>query len=1139
MTANTLLLLSLGYIGLLFMVAVQRERRQGDRPSSAWVYTLTLAVYCSSWTFYGAVGSMATDPWSHAPIYLGPMLVFFIGRPVVLRLIDIGHRQRVISIADFLSTRFGKRRSIAIAVSLICLIAVLPYIALQLRALALVWNVVTQEQVVMPSIDTGITLIAAAGLAVFAILFGVRRLGGNERQHGLMHAMAVESVVKLGAFTAIAVLALWYLMDAEWAGVGWRDLPASPGPDDVAHLVVSALAILCLPRQFHVTVVEFEHPKQARHIRWAVPLYLAMFMLLAVPIALAGNSLFGDAIGVTPDTYVQRLPILLDQPWLSAIAFLGGFSAATSMVLVATVSVSIMVANELIVPLLFRLTIVRTRSLLNLGSILKRARQFTVCGVLLAAWALSAAVGSGTKLTDIGFLSFLGSAQLAPALTLGLYLPQVRSGAVLLGMSLGSMLWFFLGVLPLLLPAQEGALGNLSLTFAELTALTLGVNTTISLLGVWSVGRSSDEVRQAQIFFAGASTSHQLDASLSPVRILQLQHLVQPLLSDGAVVRFWRALETSYEHRLLPADRAPSFVVDAVEAVLANTVGATSARQIIERLEQERQLTPDDFATLVGNVQRGQVFNRETLEAAVEHLGYGVSVVDRELRLIAWNSEYERMFDYPPRFLFVGCPIERVYRFNAERGILSSSGRPMEYEIERRVAYMRAGSGHQIERLMPDGRILEINGRPLPGGGFVTTYVDVTEQRELVTRLRETQSELESKLESGEEALSQRNAALRGEVRARARAEQEAREAFQSKAQFMAATSHDLLQPINAARLLSEVLRQGPDDQKLWGQLTSSLERAQNMISELREIARLDTDKLEVRRSVVRLSELFERLAGTFGEAAAIKGLQLRYRDTAGAVIADERLLMRLMENLMSNAIKYTDHGGVLMAARSDGDAMRIVVCDTGPGIREEDQARIFREFERVEIGRRDATDGLGLGLALARRYAGLLEGELELRSVPGQGTTFSISLPRADATDAKDMLPAEMVSHQRPLSGDLLCIDNDRQLLAGLAALAAGFGLRPVSAANLEQALQALRDTDAAPVALVADYRLDAGVTGIEVASALAKRLGPVPVIIISADDTDDVRDAARAAGYRFLPKPIDPSRLRTLLGALLDAAS
>ena len=1134
MTPTVLLILALLYVTLLFGVASYSERRDvAGRPTSPLSYALTLGVFCSSWTFYGAVGSMAELAWSHAPIYLGPIALLVLARPVVDRLIAIGHRQRVTSIADFLGARYGKRQTVGGAVAVICLLAVLPYLALQFRALQQIWSVVNTGEVLAPETSSdNVTLLVAVGLALFAILFGARRLDGSERQRGLMQAMAVESLVKLVAFMTVAALSLSYLVFE--AGAGWSPPPLTIETFDgdfFAELLIAALAILVLPRQFHVTVVEIESPEQARVASWLFPAYLFAFLVLAVPIAMAGNLLFAGDSQVAADTYVQVLPVALDAGWGVAAAFLGGISAATGMVLVATVAVSIMVTNELITPLLYRISFARSRSLLNLGTLLRRSRQLTVIAVSIAAWLLAAGMSGLPGLSQIGFLSFLGSAQLAPPLLLGLYWYRAHGMAALIGMLAGALLWLVLGVLPMLAdPADAMSLG-------QLTALSLGVNLLLCIALSFVFRLAPADKRQADVFLGNELGPRPLDLSLSPIPVMQLDHLVAPLLSDVGVQRFWRELETTYQQRLLPSDRAPRFVVAAAEAVLANSVGASSAGQIIERLESERQLDLRDLTDLIGTAQRG-VFNRESLEAAVENLSHGVSVVDGDLRLVAWNSRYESMFNYPARFLFVGCPIERVYRFNAERGILSTSGRSLEEEVERRLDYMRAGSAHEVERIMPDGRVLHIHGSPMPGGGFVTTYIDITDYREMTQQLEEARQELEARVASGEQTLSERNAMLREENRLRAHAETELRHAYRSKADFMAATSHDLLQPINAARLFAGTLRQqhaAPSSAATWDQLETALARTEQMIAELREMARLDAGKQTIAVTPVSIATVFEAIEAEFAAMAAEKGLALRVMKTTAWVHADAAVLQRLLANLVANAIKYTNHGRVLVGVRQLGNALRVQVCDTGPGIRTEDQARIFREFERLDRGSGPAADGLGLGLSLVNRYAELLGTDVALHSVSGRGSVFSVILPKAQPASSVAVSDSSISDSAKPLSGRIALLDNDPSLLRSLEGLISGFGCRIDAACRIDDIdTRALASGDVD--ILIVDNHLGDGPTGFEFARQLSIDGIKVLTIVISADDSPSLRDAVRSEGFRFMSKPIEPVRLRALLAALLE---
>ena len=352
-SASNLLSLALVYICILFAVAWYADRNR-DR-GATWrgiIYAFSLAVYCSSWTFYGAVGSATESAWGHAPIYLGPIMLFLFGWPLIRRLLAVGARHQVTSIADYIGARYGKRQSLAVLVTLVATAAVLPYIALQFKALAQAWTSVggTLEEVEAIGGDTA--LLVAIILAVFTILFGTRRLDGRERHRGMMAAVAVESLVKLLAFIAVAVLAMSYLSkvppEARIEGGSQALGEVSLSADFLARTLISALAILCLPRQFHVMVVEAQEGSDARIARWVFPAYLLLFMLLVVPISLAGASVFSVSEGTNPDIYVQSLPIALESKWVAAAAFIGGISAATGMVIVATVSLAIMITKNVI-----------------------------------------------------------------------------------------------------------------------------------------------------------------------------------------------------------------------------------------------------------------------------------------------------------------------------------------------------------------------------------------------------------------------------------------------------------------------------------------------------------------------------------------------------------------------------------------------------------------------------------------------------------------------------------------------------------------------------------------------------------------------------------------------------------------------
>ncbi len=355
-----LLLVSAGYVGVLFVVAYYGDQRE-TTPRARWmrpaVYSLALAVYCSSWTFYGAVGTAARTGLGFLPIYLGPLLMLAFGWRILERLVLISGEHRIVSIADFLSSRYGRAPGLAALVAAVALTAAVPYVALQFKAVAMSVEVLADVRA-----DAGLlsdpAFYVALLLAVFAILFGTRQIDATEHHRGMVLAIALESLVKLLAFLAIGAFALMHLPGT--GNLVERMVQAAPvvmapglPAGFVAQTLLAFAAIICLPRQFHVAVVECQDPSDLRSARWWFGGYLVLISLLVVPITLAGQALLAGT-GASPDTYVLALPLALQQETLALIVYIGGFSAATGMVIVASVALATMVSNDLIMPLLLR-----------------------------------------------------------------------------------------------------------------------------------------------------------------------------------------------------------------------------------------------------------------------------------------------------------------------------------------------------------------------------------------------------------------------------------------------------------------------------------------------------------------------------------------------------------------------------------------------------------------------------------------------------------------------------------------------------------------------------------------------------------------------------------------------------------------
>ncbi|MCX2835415.1 PAS domain-containing hybrid sensor histidine kinase/response regulator [Microbulbifer thermotolerans] len=1151
-----LLVFALLYVALLFLVAWRAERRKQWLPRyRPVIYALTLAVYCSSWTFFGAVGQAVNSTWSYLPIYLGPMLLFLFGGAFLRKLMLVSERQKVTSIADFIGSRYGKSQGLSALVTLLAIVGSLPYIALQLRALTMAWDAIGEGPAAGAPGGLDSAFATALMMGVFAMLFGTRHLEGRERNRGVVAAIALESVVKLFSFSAVAGLALWLLLGHErYTAVDLRLDPLVPDANFLIQTFLATTAIICLPRQFHMAVVEFQDSRDLRTARWLLPLYLGLFSLLILPIALAGRPLLAEGL-LEPDSLVLTLPFTSGSNALTLLAYIGGFSAATGMVIVAAVTLAVMISNELVAPLWLFLSRFTSLSAAALGNHLRLIRRLSILVLLLMSWGMHRAITGVAPLASIGLLSFAAAAQLAPALIGALYWRRAHRLGVLAGLVAGYGLWFYCLVLPAVFPQHvlltDGLFGLQWLRPQQLFGLTLldplshGVlwSLLINILLFAAVSllcrpRERD-IRQAQAFVELSELDRGADLELTAIGVGQLKSLMQPFVGLERLEQIWSGFEQRSGQRLLADDAVPRFAVAEAESILAGIVGSATAHQVMDLLRANRPFQLEDIARLVDGTSQKLRFSQELLQTTVETLSQGISVVDADLRLVAWNQHYIELFDYPPRLLYIGCPVEKLYRHNAERG-LYGKGVDIEVEIERRLQLLRHGSAHRFERRLPNGTIVEVRGTPMPGGGFVTTFSDISDYRAAVDALEENRRTLEERVEQRTAELRASNEALQAENRRRAEVEAQMRELHAAKTRFLAHTSHDLLQPINAARLFIASAQQkagsGVSSEMLEdiGHIDSALGAAEQLIGALREISRLDSGNLTPKYEHFAVGELLDALTVECQAIAASRGLQLRYVRSAAWVYSDRHLLRRILQNFLSNALRYTVRGKVLLGARRRGRELEIQVWDTGPGIACEVQEKIFEEFVRLSSADRPADKGLGLGLAIAKRSADLLRHPIRVRSTPGRGAVFSIRVPLGVALADKPKAPQPRIAGA-DLSGiRVLCIDNEDSILRGMQSLLSGWGCRVSAARSLQEALSVWPGTQP-PQLVIVDYHLDCDATGIGALEGLSEHWGqPLPGILISADISEQVRDAAVSRGYFYLSKPVKPAALRNLVRRL-----
>jgi len=477
--------------------------------------------------------------------------------------------------------------------------------------------------------------------------------------------------------------------------------------------------------------------------------------------------------------------------------------------------------------------------------------------------------------------------------------------------------------------------------------------------------------------------------------------------------------------------------------------------------------------------------------------------------------------DYPDDTVHLGQPIEELMRLNAERGLLGD-GDPSD-EVRIRLEHLRDGAVYRYERTWLDGQVMEIQGNPMPGGGYVTTFTDITHFKDIERELKEVNETLEQRVQ-------QRTQELREAIEA-------AVTANKSKTRFLAAASHDLLQPMNAARLFVSILRQQQDPKgeqaKLVMRVDRSLSAAEELLNALLDISKLDSGMYDPEPEVIAVTGLFEQLRRRFKPLAKNRGLQLRVHPLECYIFSDRKLLYRIIQNFLANAIRYTEKGGLLLGCRVRGEQLRISVWDTGVGIDESEVEAIFQEFHRLDYAQRLDDKGLGLGLAICDRIARMLDHDMDVGSKPGDGSCFSITVPLASPQTIEEQVrPAAVTGEQSKLEDlAVLCIDNEADILEGMNMLLDRWGCSVMLAENQQQAVQQIRKNGRPGMVLV-DYHLSDQANGLDVMEHLDNVLETkLPAIVITADRSPELEERVRKKGYGLLRKPIRPAALRALM--------
>jgi Na+/proline symporter/CheY-like chemotaxis protein len=1133
------LALALAYLALLFLIAWYGDWRARARPPgrAPLVYPLSIAVYCTSWTFYGAVGQATRDGFDYLAIYVGPILVFGLGWPLIARMVRVARAENVVSISDFIAARYGKSRALAVLVTLTAVIGLLPYFALQLKAITISFEALTAGPDGAPGhLPGGTTLAVAAAMAVFAVLFGVRSLNASEHHRGLVLAIATESLVKLAAALAVgatitffafgdaAALAARVAASPELAALAAFD-PARPV--FWATCLLSGLAVLCLPRQFHVTVVENTDAADVRTASWAFPAYLVAISLFVLPVAMAGLLLFPDG-QVQADTFMVTVPRELGWSGLALVAFLGGLSAATGMIIVSTVALGTMISNDVVIPLLARVRSLDERWRRDPAPMLLNVRRAAVVALLALAYGCYLIIGPAFPLTEIGLISFAAVAQFAPALIGGMYWRRATAAGAFAGIAAGFAGWAWTVLVPAFaaagwLPAALltagpfglAALSPLGLLGVSLDPLTHSV--------VWSLGPNlalfaavslvteptASERRQAERYLRMGTPRTDREPAARAASLAELRRLaVRYVGQERADATFRPLLRTGASDG--PADAE---AVQVTERLLAGAIGSASARVVVASLLAGSRMSRSDARELIGEASRAILGQHELMRDTMQNIRQGICAFDDEFRVTLWNRRFLELLDLPRDLVRVGTPLDVIVRYNEARREYGNG--EFESLLARRRNPARHGRPDVYERRRPDGTLLEVATNPLPSGGFVAVYADVTERERAAAALREVNEALEARVAERTLALSAAKA--------------EAERANLGKTRFLAAAGHDLLQPLQAARLFLSALAERVRDPAV-GRIDASLHSVEHLLGELLEVSKLDSGVTTPRLTAFPLADVLNPLAEEFALLAHQHGLELRPIRCSAWVHSDPALLRRILQNLLANAVRYTPEGRILLGCRRRGADLTVEVWDTGPGIPEDKLREVFVEFRRLDHGE-NRGQGLGLGLAIVERLAGLMGHAVTVRSRPGCGSGFAVRVPRAPPAAAAR--PAARAP-SRGFDGALvLVIENDAAIASAMSDLLSGWACEIVTAPDAATALADLRGRR--PDAILSDYHLDRS-TGLDTLATLTGTFGVLPpAALVTADRSPELRAAADASGCRLLHKPVRPAALRALLARML----
>jgi len=779
---------SFAYLSALFVIAYAADRRAERGTSLAanpYVYSLSLAVYCTSWTFYGSVGRAASNGIGFLPIYLGPTLLFLLAPFLLRKIIKIANAQSTSSISDFISSRYGKSQSLAGLVTVVAVVGIMPYIALQLKAISTTFDVLKNYPSVEPlarvsdSIFNDTAFYVTVMLAIFTVLFGTRRLDASEHHEGLMVAIAFESLVKLFAFLAVGFYVTFFMFggfaDVFSNAIQDKDLAPLLSTNQVFSdgswtllMLLAALAVFCLPRQFQVTVVESTSPSHLDKAMWLFPLYLLIINIFVLPIAIAGLVTFPDG-NVSADTFVLALPMVTEKPMLALMVYLGGLSASSGMVIVAAVALSTMVSNDLVVPTLLRFGLWRQSEAGSATRAIKIIRRISIFAILFLSYSYFRGIGDSYALVTIGLVSFAAAAQFAPSIVGGVFWKMGARKGALSGLLAGFLVWAYTLVLPSF--AQSGWLpmsliehGPTGIEWLRPQALfglewgsglihslfwSLFVNITLYVVVSLNSRQSIIEMTQANAFvdIFTRQPNETMRHWRGQIQIGELDNLVGRFVGARAFQTYLNQYNQQNDVTLTREMDAPDLFLAGVEKKLAGVVGSASARLVISTGYGHGDIDLHNVLDIIDEASHAVVASQEVLHAVVENVDQGICMFDEEGRLLAWNSRFIELVGYRSEQVVLGIEMSSLLRLSMEKGDFGEISDPDAF-ISNQIKDAFGKKRKLYEMTIGNSVVMEVRKVPVAGGGVVITYTDISDRKQSELELAKLRNLLSSIIDS-------------------------------------------------------------------------------------------------------------------------------------------------------------------------------------------------------------------------------------------------------------------------------------------------------------------------------------------------------------------------------------------------------